>query len=267
MHCLLVILAFATNPIIDSADAPRSLQAHAFDSIFRVTQVGVGTGTGFAVDCSPLDEKGKFTVIVVTAWHCVDGNGLIQLHSVRARNAPAYVGSFTATVVASDSDADIAVLKATCDRPIPCLRIADCNVPNEASGQFPAITIGCSNGGFPTIWNVVVQKRESLRGYSGNLWAIDRAGIPGRSGGPLICADFTSPNFGRVHGACLCTANGRSYFSDTRRVRNCLRKAGMDSEPATVTDEYFPRGFVFAALRLFFVAILCSVIRFDGDLG
>ena len=260
MHCLILFLAVTANPIIDSEDAPRSLQSHAFDSIFRVDQTG--TGTGFAVHCQPHDNAGKWAVFIVTAWHCVDGDRPIHVHSVRTANAPSYVGSFTATVVASDTAADVAVLKAVCDREIPCLQIAAFDGHKESTSGCPAITIGCSNGDFPTIWNVHVEGRTHLFSLAGAPWVIDRLSIPGRSGGPLICTDFLSPNFGRVLGVCALNLGDRSYFVDTGRICHCLHDAGIAVEPVTTREDVlFPKGFMLAALRLLIVTILSSFIR------
>lgn len=262
MHCLILFLAVTANPIIDSEDAPRSLQSHAFDSIFRVDQTGTGTGTGFAVHCQPHDGQGKFAVFIVTAWHCVDGDGTVRVHSVRTTNAPSYVGSYEAHVVATDTSADIAVLKAVSDREIPCLRIAAFDGPTASSSPCPAITIGCSDGDFPTIWNVESEGRKSHDDLAGDPWVIDRYSIPGRSGGPLICTDFTNPDFGRVLGVCARNKEDHSYFTDTSRLRQAVANAGVPSESFRIPgDQLSPAGFLFSALRIVVVVILCTFIR------
>ena len=97
------------------------------------------------------------------------------------------------------------------------------------------------------------------------LWVIDRLSIPGRSGGPLVCTDFESPDFGRVLGLCCRNGDSESYFSDTLRLRRCIEKAGVPPETLTVYgDRLFPTGFLPAAIRVVLVTILCSFIRLGG---
>lgn len=261
MHCIFLVLAIAANPIIDSECAPRSLQTHAFNAMFRVDQHGAGTGSGFAIHCRPLQD-GKYAVSIVTAYHCVDADGAITVHSVRTHPAPDYAGSFAARILASDSSGDIAVLEAITDREISCLRIASFDGETRNSPPSSAITIGCSNGDFPTIWDVATLGTDSNTTLAGSPWVVAGNAIPGRSGGPLISADFESPNFGRVLGVCCLNKEERCYFADTHRVRRCLRNAGVPLDPATMPgDALFPSGFTIAALRVLIVTILCSFIR------
>ncbi len=260
MHCILLLLATITgSPLIDSANAPRSLQAHAFESVVHIREQG--TGTGFAVLCRPL-TGGKYDVVIATAHHCVDGGVPIEVFTVRLSNAPQYPAKYPAAVIGTDEAADIALLRIICDRPIPTLRLSIGTSHTAAPDRSPGLTIGCSKGEYPSIWDVNIVGRKSINSLTGDPWVTDRASIPGRSGGPLICADFANPDFGRVMGLCVLNHNGESYFTDSERIRRCLRANGFPIEtPSTPGHMLLPNGFTLAALRVLIVAILSSLIR------
>ncbi len=138
----------------------------------------IGSGTGFIIN-----EDGY----IVTNQHVV----VITDQSVSSYYVtvilPDEEGPVRAEIVGSDAQTDIAVLKVTTDKKLPCVTMGDSDTLQ--AGEL-AIVIGNAMGKFDdsvTVGVISAPSREITRnGYFVDIIQTDAAINPGNSGGPLI---------------------------------------------------------------------------------
>ncbi|MFA5881212.1 MAG: trypsin-like peptidase domain-containing protein [Eubacteriales bacterium] len=132
----------------------------------------VGIGSGFIFDKSGL---------ILTNQHVIDGTSEIQVKMT------GFDKPVKATVVGSDADLDLAVLKVSVNKNLPALKLGD-SVKTEVGSWV--IAIGNPLGLDHTVTVGVISAKSrpltiSNRLYK-NLLQTDAAINPGNSGGPLL---------------------------------------------------------------------------------
>lgn len=148
----------------------------ALPSVFRVTAGNAG-GTAFAVAGAGELDSGQ--VYLLTNFHVVEswvaaGEDVVQLERGDR--------SFQATIVATDPDADLALLEA--EEEVATLPVA---TESPAPGE-PVVVIGAPGGLEDTVTTGVVSTIRSLPGSDVEFIQFDAAINPGNSGGPVINA-------------------------------------------------------------------------------
>ena len=139
----------------------------------------VPEGTGFIVD-----ESG----VLVTNFHVIE-QGTINIRVTTAAGE-----AFDATVIGSDADADIAILKVESEEPLPTVELGDSE--SARLGQR-VVALGFALGleGGPSVTSGILSAKDrsieaedpafGVRRYE-DLLQTDAAINPGNSGGPLV---------------------------------------------------------------------------------
>lgn len=228
---LLSPLTYGSGPAVSDPDASVALQEFSFNATVRVRQVGIGRGTGFFIYCSRANDAGERDVYLLTAYHCVDGESDIFIETVNAHDRFGwFLDRHDAELIAFDEQADVAVLRTTLTKRVPTLKIA--RRRDSVVNSFSALTIGCSDGEYPTVWSETVL--GLIEKKSENDWEVSTKPIHGRSGGPLISTKLNSENFGCFLGVCIrISKEGHGIYSDLEKTRSVLRSAGL---PARVVN-------------------------------
>jgi S1-C subfamily serine protease len=147
------------------------------DVIGSVCQIigNIGTGSGFIYGADGY---------IVTCWHVVNGQSYLDviLHDGTCERA---------TVIGSDRDSDVAVLKVYGVSDLKSLPLADSStlVPGE-----PIIVVGSPLGIFETVVYGIISRTTQMVyvggvGWVSNLIQYDAAQNPGNSGGPVFNRD------------------------------------------------------------------------------
>lgn len=149
----------------------RRVYEEVINGVVKITG-DIGSGSGFI-----YSEDGY----IVTCWHVIDGQTSINviLHDGTCKRA---------TVIGSDRDSDIAVIKISGVSNLQPLPLADSSalVPGE-----PVIGVGNPRGTFETVVLGIISRTKEMEevagvGWVGNLIQIDAATNPGNSGGPVF---------------------------------------------------------------------------------
>jgi S1-C subfamily serine protease len=172
-------------------------------------------------------REGK-NLYVLTAQHVVKGARGLDVATFSAASYPRPESVYrSAEVVAAAADIrDLALIRVEANgketgRLTVCPALA---LPDKA--RFPALAVGCGEGGEPTCVAVKVLGKKRIRrpgaAKSGLFWEVDRDLAEGRSGGALI------DRHGHVLGIQSGTSNGKTYFCHAVAVREFLRPAGLN---------------------------------------
>ncbi len=134
-----------------------------------------GSGSGFI-----YSVQGSVTNIV-TCWHVVDGQSYLDviLHDGTCKRA---------TIIGSDRDSDVAVIKISGVSNLKPLPLADSNALDAGE---PIIVVGNPLGIFETVvYGIISRIRQMVYvggvGWVANLIQYDAAQNPGNSGGPVF---------------------------------------------------------------------------------
>lgn len=162
---------------LDAADASSAPTGARLSSLIESVQpavVGVridgnASGTGFVVS-----REGH----VLTANHVVSSGGNVTITLASGR-------SLTASVAAADPDADIALLEADLEAPVPVVELSTAGYPGV--GEW-VVVLGNPFGAGLTASIGIVSSTESALGPSDarGLIQTDAAVNPGNSGGPVV---------------------------------------------------------------------------------
>lgn len=167
------------------------------------------TGSGVIVG----HDETKQLAAVLTAHHVVEGVG----DSLRVELWPYAGTSVPGSVAATVPENDLAlVLIAVQDVPAALPMFPHERGPGAGD---PLLSVGCSRGEDPTVIRLNLTGTTRLTGFRGTFWKVDDAGVPGRSGGPLIYRQW-------VIGVCYGSdyARNEGYFACLPEIHALLRQ-------------------------------------------
>jgi S1-C subfamily serine protease len=221
----LCILLLACGEIekVPSADFSAEAQAAAVAGTVRVVNAAAGAQGSGAI----IGKDGPY-LYVLTANHLTDKAERLEIHTFSAASFPKAEGVYRgAQVLARAANEDLALLRlVTRDAPPGSIRVCPPRLVPDA-GDFPALAVGCGEGGAPTcrIEKVAGKKRVRKEGQEGTAlyWEVGREAARGRSGGPLI------DRRGRLVGVGSFNGDGKNYFSHAAEIHTFLRNNGLKS--------------------------------------
>lgn len=225
-------LVAAAPPLAEDQLTPQQL------NIIRATVVikgGPNRGSGTII----ASVKGE--TLILTAWHVVSGQDqpVVALHRYnlgleRTARAPGrWPQEHPATVVASDKDCDLAVLRIKGLRTLPHVATLEQNGYGPLRGQKVA-SVGITGGIDLSYWESAVVGRAAIdlgRGGGRRLFLITvKPPEPGRSGGGLYREDgaLVGVTVGQIRTP---SAKGEVWgvFSGARDVNELLAGANLDA--------------------------------------
>ena len=216
---LAVILVLQPWPTRGDRDASAfpGIPRHMLLSAYPLRNIGGNnTGSCFAV--------GPFTV--VTAAHCVDGDGDFEVEARRGQG----FGWVSAKLLKRDKNRDVAVLRLECRlevtarvAPEDALEVGDALIAVGFPG--PALA-PCASVGY-----LAGREKETRHDEDGNLWQTSNAVFFGNSGGPVF-----DPRSGLVVGmqtrgagsAFMGLAPNLAYIVSAKTLRKVLKDAGCE---------------------------------------
>lgn len=220
MNSAFLFLLVGQIDVLESKDFNKELQVGAVVATVRVEQPRreqVGSGV-------LLLQKGPFAY-VLTARHLVEGAEALELSFYSAATFPR-PGPVVrdVEVLASSKESDLALVRATVRAPLPAgLRLA-AEAPAET--PFPALSVGCSDGLFPTLLLESVQSARRVRKPGTDeavlMWELVREPAGGRSGGPLLDRQ------GRLIGMASGRSGGKGYCIHLDEIRRFLKRHRFD---------------------------------------
>jgi S1-C subfamily serine protease len=205
---------------IDAPGFPKELQKTAVCATVKLTGPNRGgQGSGVIVG-----RQGAF-VYVLTARHVVAGADRLEvaMFSPASHPKPAAVVK-EAEVVARAKTTDLALVRFPWRREIEPLPIAPLSHAPEGKA-FAALSVGCEAGQAPQLRAERVVDRKRVRKSDddvGLAWELEKEGVAGRSGGPLL-----SPQ-GLVIGIASGNGDGKGYFTHISEAHAWLK--GTDFE-------------------------------------
>src|SRR4051794_13581393 len=168
------VVYISTTKVINQRVGGNDPFWNQFDLGYRKVPVG-SLGSGFIV------HKDGY---VVTNHHVIDRARQINVELLDGRKLPA-------DLIASDPDADLAVLRIHSDKPFPTIELGD---SSDIMVGEPVIAVGNPLGFSHTVSDGIVSavhrdlKDEQNKVILGDLVQTDAAINPGNSGGPLLNA-------------------------------------------------------------------------------
>jgi S1-C subfamily serine protease len=198
-----------------TAEFPLEIRSLARTATIRIANETTGTeGSGVLVG-----RQGPFGY-VLTAHHVVDGGTRFALTIYTTTSYPHSAAvSRSAAVVACAAAPDLAVLRFTSDDTLlEAARL--CPLAGLPQGAFPALSVGCDQGGPPICMEEKVLGRKRLRKpgavETAWYWEADFGPAQGRSGGALLDCK------GRVIGLASGAGDGRGYYTHAEEIRAFL---------------------------------------------
>src|SRR4051794_23896026 len=237
------VVYISTTKVINQRVGGNDPFWNQFDLGYRKVPVG-SLGSGFIV------HKDGY---VVTNHHVIDRARQINVELLDGRKLPA-------DLIASDPDADLAVLRIHSDKPFPTIELGD---SSDIMVGEPVIAVGNPLGFSHTVSDGIVSavhrdlKDEQNKVILGDLVQTDAAINPGNSGGPLLNA------YGQVIGintAIRGDAQNIGFAIQVNRLRDLipdlmnpsqvtkvnvpirLKEQRKVTPPATVTTTIVPDG-------------------------
>lgn len=212
---LLVLLA---GPIetIDSEHFSKDMQKAGIAATVRFDSGGTGV---------IVKQQGPF-VFVLTANHVVSRAQKVNVQVFSDESYPLPMKTYrSAEVIARQPDKDLAVIQFVTRDTMPAI-LPVCPRQMLASDKsVPAMSVGCTNSAAPTCQvDLLAEKKLVKRNRNAKavwLWEVDKASIPGRSGGPLIDKQ------GFVIGICNGRNDGKGYYCHTDEIHEVLTTNGL----------------------------------------
>jgi S1-C subfamily serine protease len=222
MTLVLLLLALPNEiDVVESRDFSRETQAAAVTGTVRVVNVGQEMEGSGAV----LKRNGPF-VYVLTAAHVVADARRVDVATFTADSYPRAAALYRgAEVVARSAAADLAVLRVTTRDALPgSLRVCPPTSVPDAK-DFPALAVGCAEGGPPTCTVETVRGKRRVRKPGAEetacYWQAEGEPARGRSGGPLL--DRRGYLIGVASGA----GDGKGYYGHAEELHAFLRRNGL----------------------------------------
>lgn len=225
---------------------PSTVSIYIIDSRYEY-QGAISSGTGFIITSDGY---------IVTNQHVIDGLDLNDNYVLKVQ-VPGFDSLISASVVGSDIQTDIAVIKLMEEQDYPCVVLGDSNALQV--GEL-VVAIGNPLGrleGTVTVGVVSALNREfNTNGYSISLLQTDASVNSGNSGGPLV------NSFGEVIGvinAKISSAEGLGFaipISDVHDIIESIIQYGyVANRPYLgVTVGYTPEGSYNGAVEGVYVA-------------
>jgi hypothetical protein len=218
---LVLLLACAQFPVVDSADFSPQTQTAALAATVRIRdQSRHVKGSGVIVGS---DDRGTY---VLTAAHLIERIEQVEVQTFTAKSYPEAAETFAKVelVAKSDSLRDLAMLRVAAIKTPPC-RLGP---PGHALPKTPfkGLLLGCKDGKPPEAHLDEVRAAKKARREPTQepvlFWEVAAKQAAGQSGGPLLDRE------GFVLGICSGNNKDASYFCHLEEIHAFLKAHNLD---------------------------------------
>jgi S1-C subfamily serine protease len=207
---------------IASQDFSKKIQISALCATVHIQNLDQQTqGSGVIInDRGPL-------VYILTANHVVDRTETFEISFFTEDSYPRSLKKVSSgKVLARKVNEDLALIQINTSGPIPSyLRVC----PPESfpkTPSLPGLTVGCPKGEAPQIFLNQINGKKMVRksGEKGSFpfWELQKATLPGCSGGPLI------DRRGYLIGVASLSGDGKGYCCTIETIHGLLRENGLN---------------------------------------
>ncbi len=221
LTCVL-LLALGQNGQVESKDFSTDAQAVAL----RATAKVVNLTTNQEASGIIVKQEGK-TVYFLTAAHVAKPDDKLEISVYTAESYPKPTEVYkSATVLVSDSEKDIAVIRLFTTDTMPGV-VPLCPPKKVVDGKdFPALSVGCGDDKAPVCRVEMVLRKIKVQrpGEKGTTltWETAAAQARGRSGGPLV------DKRGFVVGVASGTNDDHGYYVHIDEINRFLKENALE---------------------------------------